>query len=199
MKKVSQILIYVSLAALMALVGVLLTGKADLGASEPRAEGEQNSGSFNRYSKFALLALKEPDETLAMPVKGVSRRQIADTFGAERTGGRSHSGQDIFARRGTPVYSATEGVVLRVGENDLGGKVVFVYGAGGRRYYYAHLDDFAPELAAGDVVTTETLLGYVGTTGNAKGTPPHLHFGLYGAGGAIDPLPLLIDRTFAKN
>ena len=134
-----------------------------------------------------------------MPVKGVTKGQIADTWGAARSAGRSHSGQDIFAKRGTPVYSATEGVVLRVGEGNLGGKVVFIYGAGGRRYYYAHLDDFAPDLAAGDVVTTDTLLGYVGSTGNAKGTPPHLHFGVYAAGGAIDPLPLLADRASAKN
>ncbi len=139
--------------------------------------------------------MKEPDARLAMPVKGIRTKQIADTWGAARSNGRAHSGQDIFAKRGTPVFSATEGYVLRVGESDLGGKVVFVLGAGGRRYYYAHLDDFAPELKAGDFVTTDTLLGYVGTTGNAKNTPPHLHFGVYGTSGALNPLTLLADRT----
>jgi murein DD-endopeptidase MepM/ murein hydrolase activator NlpD len=155
---------------------------------------ENASGAFSTYSKMARLALKEPDERLLMPVKGVRVNQVADTWGAPRSGGRNHAGQDIFAKRGTPVFSATEGYVLRVGESDLGGKNVFIYGAGGRRYYYAHLDDFAPDLKVGDEVSTNTIIGYVGATGNAKGTPPHLHFGIYG-GGAINPLTLLKDRS----
>lgn len=199
MSRVSQFFLYVSLAALMAFAGIILTGGIDSRASEGHAAAEENSRVFNRYSKIALLSVKAPDEKLLMPVRGITRRQIADTFGAARAEGRSHGGQDIFAKRGTPVFSATEGVVLRVGENNLGGKVVFVYGAGGRRYYYAHLDDFAPELKAGDAVTTGTLLGFVGTTGNARNTPPHLHFGVYEAGGAINPLPLLTDRNFNGN
>lgn len=146
-------------------------------------------------SKMALLSMQEADAEILMPVKGVRKNQIADTWGAARSENRSHSGQDIFAKKGTPVYSATEGYVLRVGENRLGGKVIFIYGAGGRRYYYAHLDDFAPELKAGDYVTTDTLIGFVGNTGNARNTPPHLHFGVYGAGGAMNPMPLLTDRT----
>lgn len=155
---------------------------------------ENASGALGAYSKMAQLSLEAPDEYLLMPVEGVRVKQIADTWGAPRSGGRSHAGQDIFAKKGTLVYSATEGYVLRVGEGNLGGKSVFIYGAGGRRYYYAHLDDFAPDLKAGDAVSTDTLIGYVGATGNAKGTPPHLHFGIYG-GGAINPLTLLRDRT----
>ncbi|HJX90088.1 MAG TPA: M23 family metallopeptidase, partial [Pyrinomonadaceae bacterium] len=65
----------------------------------------------------------------------------------------------------------------------------------GRVYYYAHLNSYAPGLAKGDPVNTKTLLGYVGTTGNAQGTPPHLHFGIYTSDGAINPLPLLVDRN----
>ncbi len=177
-----------------ALIGGILAGSNNFGTSRP-AVVTTTSGNFTVSSRTALLAMREPDEQLAMPVKGVRAKQIADTWGAPRANGRGHSGQDIFAQRGTPVYSATDGYVLHVGENDLGGKVVFVYGAGGRRYYYAHLDDFAPGLKAGDFVTTSSLLGYVGNTGNAKNTPPHLHFGVYGTGGAINPLTLLIDRT----
>jgi murein DD-endopeptidase MepM/ murein hydrolase activator NlpD len=92
------------------------------------------------------------------------------------------------------VYSATDGLVLRVGENNLGGNVIFVLGAGGRRYYYAHLSAHATGLETGDVVGSGTLLGCVGTSGNARGTRPHLHFGVYTATGAINPLPLLADR-----
>jgi murein DD-endopeptidase MepM/ murein hydrolase activator NlpD len=69
--------------------------------------------------------------------------------------------------------------VYKVGENPLGGQTVSVIGAGGRVYYYAHLDSYAPGIEVGDPVNTKTLLGYVGTTGNAQGTPPHLHFGVY--------------------
>ena len=144
--------------------------------------------------KVAALYMQEPDGRLAVPVGGVRVKQIRDSWHASRSGGRLHEGQDIFARRGTAVYSATEGYVVRVGENALGGNTVFVLGAGGRSYYYAHLDAYAPELAVGDYVTTETVLGYVGTTGNAAGAPPHLHFGVYTTVGVIDPLPLLSNR-----
>jgi murein DD-endopeptidase MepM/ murein hydrolase activator NlpD len=144
--------------------------------------------------KIATLSAREPDAALAMPVRGVRVRKVASTWQAPRSEGRRHEGQDIFARRGTPVYSATEGYVVRVGENRLGGNTVWVVGAGGRGYYYAHLDGYAEGLEVGDYVTPDTVLGYVGTTGNAVGTPPHLHFGVYTRAGAIDPLPLLADR-----
>jgi murein DD-endopeptidase MepM/ murein hydrolase activator NlpD len=141
--------------------------------------------------KLALLSAEEPDREIAVPVDGVPLGRIKDSWHAPRAGGRLHEGQDIFAERGTIVYSATRGYVVRKGENELGGNTVFVLGAGGRNYYYAHLDSYAPSLAVGDYVTPETVLGYVGTTGNAAGTPPHLHFGMYTSGGAINPLPLM--------
>lgn len=185
---------------LLAAIGAVAFWAGGNNSQQTRGESsneiyERETGGFNFYSEMARLALKEPDARLLMPVKGVRVRQIADTWGAPRSNGREHKGQDIFARRGTPVFSAAEGYVLRVGTSDLGGKSVFVAGRGGRRYYYAHLDDFAPDLKAGDYVSTSSLLGYVGTTGNAFNTPPHLHFGVYGTGGAINPLTLLTDRT----
>ena len=142
----------------------------------------------------ARMYAAEPAQTLAMPVRGVRVGQIKDTWGAPRAGDRLHEGQDIFAARGTVIYSAADGYVLRLGENSLGGNIVQVLGAGGRVYYYAHPDSHAPGLAVGDHVTAETIIGYVGTTGNARGTAPHLHFGVYTPAGAIDPLPLLADR-----
>lgn len=147
------------------------------------------------YIQVAKLYSQEPDRRIAMPLEDVSKRQVADTWGAPRGTGRSHEGQDIFAPKGTPVLSATRGLVYNIGENNLGGQTVSVIGAGGRVYYYAHLDAYAPGLKEGDRVTTRTVLGYVGTTGNAQGTPPHLHFGIYTGTGAINPLPLLTDRT----
>lgn len=147
------------------------------------------------YARVARLYTETPDSRLSMPVQDVSKRHIADTWHAPRGTDRVHEGQDIFAPKGTPVISATSGLVYNIGENNLGGQTVSVIGRGGRVYYYAHLDSYAPTLKEGDYVTTKTVLGYVGTTGNAKGTPPHLHFGVYATGGAINPLPLLSDRT----
>jgi len=144
--------------------------------------------------KLLWLSAQEPDGELPTPVRGVAARQVKDSWHAPRAGGRLHEGQDIFAPRGTEVYSASEGYVIKIGESPLGGKTVYVHGAGGRWYYYAHLDSYAPDLKVGDRVTHATLLGSVGTTGNAAGTPPHLHFGVYTTAGAINPLPLLVDR-----
>ena len=147
------------------------------------------------YGRIARLYTREPDSRLAMPVKDVMKKQIANTWHAPRGTDRVHEGQDIFAPKGTPIFSATPGYVYKVGENNLGGQTVSVIGAGGRVYYYAHLDSYAPGLTEGKSVNTKTLLGYVGTTGNAQGTPPHLHFGIYTSDGAINPLPLIVDRT----
>lgn len=149
------------------------------------------------YARIAKLYTQEPHSKIKMPVDDVTKREIADTWGAPRSGGRTHEGQDIFAPKGTKILSATNGYVYRIGENNLGGQTVSVISSGGRIYYYAHLDEYAPNLKVGDPVTTRTVLGFVGTTGNAQGTPPHLHFGVYtfGFGGAINPLPLITDRT----
>lgn len=146
------------------------------------------------YAHVARLYTRDPDTKLAMPVQDVTRKQVANTWGAPRGTDRKHEGQDIFAPKGTPIYSAAPGYVYNVGENNLGGQTVSVIGAGGRVYYYAHLDSYAPGIEVGDPVNTRTLLGYVGTTGNAQGTPPHLHFGVYTSSGAINPLPLIVDR-----
>lgn len=150
------------------------------------------------YVHMAQLYTEEPDQKLAMPVKDVSKDQVANTWHAPRGTDRLHEGQDIFAPRGTPILSATEGYILRIGENTLGGQTISVVGAGGRVYYYAHLDSYAPRIEEGDYVTTRTVLGYVGTTGNAAGTPPHLHFGVYATSGPVNPLPLLSDRPQEK-
>jgi peptidoglycan LD-endopeptidase LytH len=142
--------------------------------------------------RLLQMQLREPDKALVMPVAGVPVKRVANTWHAPRSGGRRHVGQDIFAKRGTPVVSATDGIVVRVGTNSLGGKIVSVMGNGGRVYYYAHLDRYADGLAAGDEVLAGDTLGFVGNTGNARTTPPHLHFGVYTATGAVNPLPLLM-------
>lgn len=135
------------------------------------------------------LSMMEAPMSLPIPVDGVTEKQLRDTWNASRSGGRVHEGIDIFAKRGTPVRSTTEGIVTSVGTNNLGGKVVWVLGPAGQRHYYAHLDDYA-DIKTGDRVVPGTMLGMVGNTGNARGTPPHLHYGIY-KNGAFNPYPLL--------
>lgn len=142
----------------------------------------------------------ETDAALLMPVEGVHVRQVADTWGAVRAGGRSHEGVDIFAPSGTAIRAAAPGFVYSIESLSLGGNSVTVVGGGGRRYFYTHMSAFAEELREGQHVTTETVLGYVGNTGDAATTPPHLHFGVYEGPAetcgwrAVNPLPLLVDR-----
>ncbi len=131
------------------------------------------------------------DASLAFPVAGRTTRSIWSTFGAEREGGRrSHRGVDIFADRGTPVLASADGVVRRANTTEVGGNVVWVNveGRGNMRLYYAHLDSH--NVSAGQRVKVGDQLGTVGNTGNARTTPPHLHFAVY-ARGPVDPLPFL--------
>lgn len=139
---------------------------------------------------WRLSRLPSPS-AIQVPVQGIRARQIADTFGAPRGRDREHHGVDIFARRGTPVIAATQGIVASVRDSGLGGRQVWVLGPAGQRHYYAHLQDWAPGLAQGRIVQAGDVLGFVGDSGNARGTPPHLHYGIYASDGPFDPLPLM--------
>lgn len=139
-----------------------------------------------RYA--ALLSAPTPTaRSLPNPLPGT---RFVDTWGGARSQGRTHEGVDIFAKRGTPIRATTRGIVLNVGPNTLGGRTVMLLGPGGQRHYYAHLERY-PDLKRGDWVQAGDVVGYVGDSGNAKGTPPHLHYGIYTGGGAINPYPLL--------
>lgn len=138
---------------------------------------------------FALMLFTEP--SLAFPVSGKGNKAIQSFWGAPRGGGtRSHKGIDIFAKRGTPVVAATDGFISDTGNRGLGGKQVWLRDRlFGQSLYYAHLDSIV--VSGGNRVRVGDTLGFVGNTGNAKTTPPHLHFGIYTRGGAIDPLPFV--------
>lgn len=140
-----------------------------------------------------LNAMRLPQQ-LWVPVRGVKRSVLHDTWGAARGHGRVHEGIDIMSPKGTPVFSATEGLIADLRSNTLGGKVVWMMGPAGTWHYYAHLDDHQRGLKVGDYVKKGTVIGYVGNTGNARHTAPHLHYGLYlhGKGrGAVNPYPYL--------
>ncbi|GGR07441.1 M23 family metallopeptidase [Deinococcus ruber] len=193
------------LFTLALLFGVTYVAAAPLCQPEPREsparEAEWNA-DIARLPALSRSLPARPDTRLLMPVAGVRVSQVADTWNAARPGNLKHAGQDIFAPRGTPVRSATSGVVWLTGSSARGGTWVYVLGAGGRRYYYAHLLRIASGLHEGQRVTTTTVLGQVGTTGDAETTPPHLHFAVFDRYDrtapcrfpALDPLPLLKNR-----
>jgi len=137
---------------------------------------------------FFISLNKRPLYTF--PVAGKGNAAIGSFWGMERDGGkRNHEGIDIFAKRGTPVVAITNGTISYTGERGLGGKQVWLRdGLFGKSLYYAHLDSIAVQ--DGMNVKTGDTLGFVGNTGNAKTTLPHLHFGIYQSG-AINPLPFV--------
>jgi murein DD-endopeptidase MepM/ murein hydrolase activator NlpD len=141
-------------------------------------------------------------KVMVVPVDGLEPKHLVSTWHAPRSGGRRHEGADLFAKKGTPVVSAVNGQVWRMGHDRLGGQVVWVLGEGRTLYYYAHLDAFADGLRVGDHVKRGDVLGAVGNTGNARTTPPHLHFGMYRVGWkglrAVDPVPPLQRRAAAR-
>jgi peptidoglycan LD-endopeptidase LytH len=149
-------------------------------------------GSLGRHPFVALRLIQaDAPSTIRIPVRGVRSSDLRNSWGAPRSGGRSHRGIDIFAPRGREIVSTTRGIVVTVGENALGGQIVRVLGPGGHWHYYAHLERFG-DVRPGDIVAEGHVLGYVGDSGNARGTPPHLHYGIYRfRGGAINPYPLL--------
>ena len=141
--------------------------------------------------------------SLVIPVEGVTTDQLEDSFGAGRHGGRSHAGIDIFAPRGTGVVAAVSGTIHSGSYGDSGGAGglrVWVEGDDGKAYYYSHLDSIT--VGPGDRVEAGQQLGTVGTTGNAEGTAPHLHFSINSQvgpeEGQINPYQVLQGASMAE-
>jgi murein DD-endopeptidase MepM/ murein hydrolase activator NlpD len=123
------------------------------------------------------------------PIRGGAR--YTDDWLYPRPGGRVHQGIDLFATEGTPIIAVADGTLFRVGYNGLGGWRFWLRDAAGVQYYHAHLSAFAPAAREGAVVRQGTVLGYVGTSGDARGTPPHLHFEIHAGAGPVRPFPIV--------
>jgi peptidoglycan LD-endopeptidase LytH len=137
---------------------------------------------------FGLLldtwALSSDPPRLTVPVQGVAAKDLRDTFNDGREGlRRKHEAIDIHAPTGTPVLAVDNGRIVKLFLSKPGGKTIYQFDATGQfTYYYAHLDRYADGLAEGQVVKRGTVIGYVGSTGNASPLAPHLHFAVFRLG-----------------
>ena len=142
---------------------------------------------------------------LAIPVVGIKRKDLVDTFTQARAGGaRVHDAIDIMAPQGKPVVAAAPGRVEKIFFSPGGGgNTVYVRSDDGKwSYYYAHLSAYAPGLHEGQRVLRGAPIGFVGATGNANPAGPHLHFAInrmspgekWWQGAPVNPYPLLAGR-----
>ncbi|MET0654765.1 MAG: M23 family metallopeptidase [Pseudoxanthomonas sp.] len=141
---------------------------------------------------------------ILLPVQGVTREQLLDTFTDARSQGRSHDAIDIMAPAGTPVLAVADGHIEKLFTSERGGLTIYQFEPSGRlAYYYAHLQSYADGIAEGQQVRRGQVIGYVGSTGNANPAAPHLHFAIFllgpernwWQGQAINPYPILMGRS----
>ena len=136
--------------------------------------------AMNTAAATTPAARPAPDDgALLVPVDGIRREQLRDTYNQSRSEGRTHHAIDIHAPRGTPVLAVMDGTVLKLHQGARGGIAVYLLDDDGRtRYYYAHLDGYAQGLHEGQRVQRGEVIGYVGDTGNAQPGDYHLHFSI---------------------
>lgn len=141
-------------------------------------------------------------DTLLLPVQGITRADLHDTFSDARNEGRVHDAIDIMAPAGTPVLAVADGSVEKLFDSKRGGLTIYQFEPSGKlAYYYAHLQRYADGLKEKQAIKRGDVIGYVGSTGNASAQAPHLHFAIFQLGPekqwwkgtAINPYPVLHD------
>lgn len=156
-------------------------------------------GASPRRSAAAVVAPRADAGVLPVPVVGVARAALTDSWGQPRAGGaRHHDAIDIMAPRGTPVIAVADGRIDKLFDSRDGGRTIYLRD-GGTMYYYAHLDRYRDGLREGQDVRRGEPIATVGSTGNADPGAPHLHFSVlrmaagdgWSDGQAVDPYPLL--------
>lgn len=151
--------------------------RASRASRASRADGGGPSG------RAGQIIVNPGGGNFACPVQGAVA--FSDTWGAPRSGGRRHQGVDMMAGYGTPLVAVVSGSINQR-NSGLGGRAIYLRGSNGTTYYYAHLQSW---VGGSRSVSAGELIGTVGDTGNARGTP-HLHFEIHpGGGGAVNPYP----------
>lgn len=175
-----------------------------LPASEPGYDPAPDLLTKRVTSANSPLPLRSLD--LIVPVEGITAAQLEDHFTDARSEGRRHEAVDIMAPRGTPVLAAESGRIVKLFESEKGGLTVYQFDKQDELcYYYAHLDRYADGLAEGQAVAQGEVIGYVGHTGNADPSAPHLHFAIFQLGPErhwwqgvpINPYPHLVGEFVA--
>jgi murein DD-endopeptidase MepM/ murein hydrolase activator NlpD len=168
-------------------------------AAAVRSESSAAPGASAAVSNPTVPAVTDGADLL-IPVLGIEPAELKDDFAQPRGNGRTHGAIDILAPRGTPVVAAVDGTIRKIFTSKAGGLTIYQFDREEKRvYYYAHLDSYARGLAEGIVVRQGTVIGYVGTTGNAPADTPHLHFSVedlprtreWWKGSPVNPYPLL--------
>ena len=165
------------------------------------------AASGDRYDRPAVkvdnvVVEEQAPSGVIVPVAGVRTSELRDNFMDPRSG-HVHNALDIMAPRGTPVLAAVDGTVRKLFTSRAGGLTIYEFDAAQQKvYYYAHLDRYADGLTEGAKIARGSVIGYVGTTGNAPPNSPHLHFAIqilpetkeWWKGRAIDPFPILTGK-----
>lgn len=163
---------------------------------QPAPPDPPPSALLGRFGWLAELGLRN----LLVPVAGVQRAQLQDTYEDRRGAGRRHEAIDILAPRNTPVLAAGDGAVVKLFKSVPGGLTIYQFDREGRYcYYYAHLERYADGVKEKAMVARGEVIGYVGTSGNAPPETPHLHFAIYRLGSdrrwwegePLNPFPIL--------
>ncbi|HVF12818.1 MAG TPA: peptidoglycan DD-metalloendopeptidase family protein [Actinomycetota bacterium] len=165
----------------------------DLAKKQDQVEGSLRA--TGKEYEAVRAEVEKRKSGFAFPVK--APYSYSNSYGAPRMEGtkyyHSHEGTDIFALSGTPILAVVDGVLENVGTAPLGGIKLWLRSPGDNwSYYYAHLSSYATGVASGVRVKKGQVIGYVGNTGNARGTPPHVHFETHVPSGApTNPHPIL--------
>ncbi len=182
-----------------------------LGPTEPlpstsrNGDGTSTSPADMGTGEATPIELAELAARLVVPIQDIRPDELRDTYNERRGGGtRPHEALDILAPRGTPVISATDGVLRKLHSSVAGGLMVYAADASDRFILmYGHLDRYADGLVEGQPLRQGQVIGYVGTTGNAPANTPHLHFAIargkpsvaWWRGTPVNPYPLLTNAS----
>jgi murein DD-endopeptidase MepM/ murein hydrolase activator NlpD len=172
-------------AAEKAAIDRLAKERRELQAAEARRRAEEAARVAGQSGKAGGLP---PEVTPGFQCPVLGGASFINTWGAPRSGGRTHKGVDMFNSRNTPLVAVVDGTV-RFSSNRLGGVSTHVYSDDGITYYYAHLESHPTNISSGQRVSAGTIVGYLGSSGNARYTSPHLHFEIRPNGVAVNPYP----------
>jgi peptidoglycan LD-endopeptidase LytH len=185
----------------------LLTPEAPVIAAPIISGGPVGKAVASQSGAVQSRSIERPFHgSILIPVVGITTKNLQDTYTQARSGGRTHNAIDILAPYGTPVVAAVDGTIKKFFTSKAGGLTIYQYDVNEERiYYYAHLDRYA-DIVEGQFVKQGTVIGYVGTSGNA-GNTPHLHFAIellpitkeWWKGTPVNPYPVLMGARPASN